>query len=905
LWKVFPLVLDATKLTLPQGDRTTETIAAPSLEIAILDVTGMKCAGCVRAVENELKQCQGVATATVNLAIEVATVEYESGALQPSTLATTLTDAGFPSQLRLSDSTLDPADSQRGDRLDLQAQRQKESQQQLWRLAMAIALLLLSGIGHLDQWGQLNLPGLTNLGFTNIWFHCGLATVALLIPGRSMLIDGWRGLRRNAPNMNTLVSMGTLTAYITSLIALLVPQLGWECFFDEPVMLVGFILLGRTLEQQARNRAASAFQSLLALQPKVARLMKGRSEQEREEGRAERAEPFKTQNSKLKTQNSLALLTSDFIEIPADRVRLGEWLQVLPGDKVPVDGEVVLGQTTVDESMLTGEAIPVLKQPGDFLAAGTLNQTGTIALRATRTGKETTLAHIIALVEAAQTRKAPIQNLADTVAGYFTYGVMTIALLTFLFWYLIGSHLWGDALMQVGQQAMSTGHAMAHSLPLTSHPSPFVVSLKLAIAVLVIACPCALGLATPTAILVGSGIGAERGLLIRGGDVLERVHHLDTVIFDKTGTLTTGKPIVTDCIVLESRQRSAVSRQQPNPSSAFPSIAPQQQATSSLPASSTPVSPPHPSPLTPHTLLQFAASVESGTRHPLAIAIQQQAQQESLELLAARDFLTAPGLGVAAIVTPAETTVDVPVAIGTQAWLAQQGVTVDEAAKTAAQGLLQAGKTVVYVAVDGTLAGLMAVTDTLRPDAIETVAALKAMGLKVMLLTGDQLDSARAIAQPLALNPDHILAGVLPEGKAQAIAALQAQGHKIAMVGDGINDSPALTQADVGIALHSGTDVAVETAGIVLMRDRLTDVVESIRLSHATFNKIRQNLFWAFAYNILGIPLAAGLLLPTAGLLLSPAAAGAMMALSSVSVVSNSLLLYLTFPTSSRAGNAR
>ncbi|XHX79014.1 MAG: heavy metal translocating P-type ATPase [Stenomitos frigidus ULC029] len=897
------MVLDATKLTLPQVDRTTEAITAPSLEIAILDVSGMKCAGCVRDVENELKQCQGVAAATVNLAIEVATVEYESGTLQPSTLATTLTEAGFPSQLRLSDSTLDPADPQNGDRLDFQAQRQMESQRQLWRLAMAIALLLLSGIGHLNQLGQLNLPGLSTLGFTNIWFHCGLATVALLIPGRSMLIDGWRGLRRNAPNMNTLVSMGTLTAYITSLVALLVPQLGWECFFDEPVMLVGFILLGRTLEQQARNRAASAFQSLLALQPKVARLMKGRSEEERGERREERGEPAKTQNSKLKTQNSLALLTSDFIEIPADRVRLGEWLQVLPGDKVPVDGEVVIGQTTVDESMLTGEAIPVLKQPGDLVAAGTLNQTGMIALRATRTGKETTLAQIIALVEAAQTRKAPIQNLADTVAGYFTYGVMTIAFLTFLFWYLVGSHLWGDALMPIGQHAMSAGHAMSHSSLLTPHASPFVLSLKLAIAVLVIACPCALGLATPTAILVGSGIGAERGLLIRGGDVLERVHHLDTIIFDKTGTLTTGKPIVTDCMVLESRQPSAVNGQLLAPSNAFPSVASQQQASFPPPASS--LLTPHPSPLTPHTLLQLAASVESGTRHPLAIAIQQQAQQTSLELLPARAFLTAPGLGVAAIVTLSATRVEVPVAIGTQAWLAQQGVTVDEAAKTAAQSLLQAGKTVVYVAVDGTLAGLIAVTDTLRPDAIETVTALKAMGLTVMLLTGDQLDSARAIAQPLALNPDHILAGVLPEGKAQAIAALQAQGHKIAMVGDGINDSPALTQADVGIALHSGTDVAVETAGIVLMRDRLTDVVESIRLSHATFNKIRQNLFWAFAYNVLGIPLAAGLLLPTAGLLLSPAAAGAMMALSSVSVVSNSLLLYLTFPKSNRAANAK
>jgi len=875
----FALVLDATKLTLSERDRPADAIVAPTLEIATLDVTGMKCAGCVGTVEKALKQCHGVVTATVNLATEVATVEFESGALKPSVLAGKLTATGFPSQIRLSISDINACDTQTADRLDLQALRRAESQRQLWRLAIATLLLLFSGIGHLDQLGGFSLPGVAQLGLTNIWFHCGLATIALLVPGRSMIIDGWHGLRRNAPNMNTLVSMGTLTAYITSLIALLVPQLGWECFFDEPVMLVGFILLGRTLEQQARNRAASAFQTLLALQPKVARLMKGR---EGDHAINTATGNFaKSVDAIVPTQNS-KLLTQNFIEIPADRVRIGEWLQVLPGDKIPVDGDVVIGQTTVDESMLTGEPLPVLKQPGDAVAAGTLNQTGTIALRATRTGNETTLAQIIALVEAAQTRKAPIQKLADTVAGYFTYGVMAIATLTFLFWYFIGSHLWGDALMHTSALAMSAGHAMTHPSPLTPHPSPLVLSLKLAIAVLVVACPCALGLATPTAILVGSGIGAERGLLIRGGDVLERVHQLDTIIFDKTGPLTTGKPVVTDCILLESGG-SAVSRQ---PLLITPhSTAKRQQATL----------------LTSYLLLQLAASVESGTRHPLAIAIQQQAQQQALPLLPAKDFITAPGLGVAAIVTLADA--DMTVALGTQAWLMQRDVSID--AVNEATPLLQAGKTVVYVAVNGSLAGLIAVADTLRPDAIETVAALKAMGLTVMLLTGDQRESATAIAQPLKLDPDNILAGVLPEGKAQAIADLQALGHQIAMVGDGINDAPALAQADVGIAMHSGTDVAVETAGIILMRDRLSDVVESIRLSHATFNKIRQNLFWAFAYNVLGIPLAAGLLLPTASILLSPAAAGAMMALSSVSVVTNSLLLYFTFPAANLPANAK
>lgn len=812
-----------------------EVVIPASARTIAIDVTGMKCAGCVRAVEQELTQCEGVVSATVNLATEVATVQYQPGTANPVKLAEKLTAAGFPSQPRLP-----VGDRTSTGQIDIQERRRLETQQQLWRLAIATLLLFLSALGHLELLAGIKLPGLSN-----IWFHCGLATVALLGPGRAMLIDGWRGLRRNAPNMNTLVSLGTLTAYTTSLIALLFPQLGWECFFDEPVMLVGFILLGRTLEQQARQRAASAFQSLLALQPKIARLIPA---QESPPGGSPTA--------------------SAAIEIPADSVRVGEWLQVLPGDKIPVDGEIVAGQTTVDESMLTGESIPIFKQPGDLVAAGTLNQSGTIALRTTRTGQDTTLAQIIALVEAAQTQKAPIQRLADVVAGYFTYGVMTIATLTFCFWYFFGTHLWPEVL-GTGDWGIGSSHLMSHHF-LTHHPttpSPLLLSLKLAIAVLVVACPCALGLATPTAILVGSGIGAERGLLIRGSDILERVSHLNTIIFDKTGTLTTGKPTVTDCLV---------------------------------------ISPPHSSTSPPlyssSTLLQLAASVESGTRHPLAIAIQQQAQQQELPVLPAQDFVTTPGLGVGAtVLQDAVSDPDqrpVRVILGTLDWLEQHQVKVDEEIQQQAQSLAQAGKTVVYVAVNDRVAGMIAVLDILRPDAEPMVTELKRMGLQVMMLTGDRQETATAIAQALNLPAEAILAEVRPEAKAHLIANLQQQGYRVAMVGDGINDAPALAQADVGIALHSGTDVATETAGIILMRDRLTDVVESIRLSRATFNKIQQNLFWAFAYNILGIPLAAGVLLPTLGILLSPAAAGAMMAFSSVSVVMNSLLLYLTFSPS-------
>jgi P-type Cu2+ transporter len=793
--QVIPQKPSPEDLSLPAGTATYT-----------LDVGGMKCGGCVRAVEKQLTQQPGVIHATVNLVTEVAMVECQPGAVDPETLAQKLTEGGFPTQSRHRDAEPDFADSP-ADRHRLETRRQ------LSRATIAILLLVLSAVGHLEHFGVL-IPGLSN-----IWFHFGLATIALLFPGRSLLVEGWNGLRHNSPNMNTLVGLGTLTAYTASTVALFFPQLGWECFFDEPVMLVGFILLGRTLEQQARGKAAAAFQSLLALQPTVARLVK--------EG-----------------EGTIA------VEIPAARVKLGEWLQVLPGEKIPVDGEVVTGQTTVDESMLTGEALPVLKQSGDALTAGSLNLSGAVVLKATRIGQNTTLAKIIALVETAQTRKAPIQKLADTIAGYFTYGVMAIATLTFLFWYFIGTPLWADqifaAQMAGHMTGHMTGHMVMHSNPaalVNASPSPLLLSLKLAIATLVIACPCALGLATPTAILVGSSLGAERGLLIRGGDVLEKVHQLDTLVFDKTGTLTMGNPVVTDCLSLQ----------------------PQISATE---------------------LLQLAATVESGTQHPLARAIQQQAQ--NLAILSAQDFLTEPGLGVAASVEGRR------VVLGTQDWLQQQGVAIDLAQVQAPS----AGKTIIYIGVDSKLAGLIAVRDTLRSDAQQTITELRKMGLRVMLLTGDRQAAAEAIALPLGFAAADILANVKPAGKAAAIAQLQAAGRQVAMIGDGINDAPALAQAEVGIAMHSGTDVATETAGIVLMRDRLSDVVESIRLSRATFNKIRQNLFWAFAYNICGIPIAAGLLLPAFGISLSPATAGAFMAFSSVSVVTNSLLLRRQFPSS-------
>jgi Cu2+-exporting ATPase len=782
---------------------STETRDSQPCDTVVLNVSGMKCAGCVRAVENRLTNLDGVLSATVNLVTEVAVVEARPGTVTPDQLAEEVTEAGFPTTPR-------GGDGDRTSASDLSAwvERKREEQQKQWRrLTIAIILLVLSGIGHLKHFGWLTVPVLSDL-----WFHAVLATVTLIGPAREILVDGWQGMRRLAPNMNTLVALGSVSAYLASVVALVFPQLGWECFFDEPVMLLSFILLGRTLEQRARFRAADALRSLVELQPAVARLI---------------------------SDPSTADAAQTGVEVPASYVQEGEWVKVLPGEKIPADGEIVAGQSTVDESMLTGESMPVLKQPGDAVVAGTLNQSGAIALRVTGTGNDTVLAQMIQLVETAQSRKAPIQRLADVISGYFTYGVMTLATLTFLFWYFVGLPLW-PGVMDAALGSMHDTHTM------TMQSSELLISLKLAIAVMVIACPCALGLATPTAILVGSGMGAERGLLIRGGDILETVHHLDTVVFDKTGTLTLGQPQVTDSLSFAED-------------------------------------------LTESDILQLAATVESGTQHPLAVAVQRAAEERELPLLQAENFQTEAGLGVTAIVTQQEQSL--PCALGNQRWMEQQDIVIPSAVLEQARTWGDSGKTPIFVALGDRLVGLLAIADVLREDAADVVADLQHRGLSVKVLTGDRKEVAGAIASQLNLTPAQVIAEVSPQEKVEAVRNLQDQGHTVALVGDGINDAPALAQADVGISLNSGTDIAMETADVILMRDQLSGLLETIALSRATFNKIRQNLGWAFAYNLVGIPLAAGVLLPTAGFSLSPAAAGGLMAFSSVTVVLNSLLL--------------
>jgi len=775
------------KSLVPTADRQNASDA--ETKTVALDVGGMKCAGCVKAVERQLEQNSGVISACVNLITEVAVVEYESKNIAPEILAEKLTKTGFPSQLRVSDRSIYQIAQEN------QSKRQQQERNWTIQLITATVLLFFSSIGHLHHLGLPTIPILSN-----IWIHFSLATLALLIPGRSLLVDGWRSLSQGMPNMNTLVGLGTVSAYTASCFALFIPSLGWECFFDEPVMLLGFILLGRTLEGKARNRASAALEKLVTLQPPVARLI----------GKQDNAET---------------------IEIPVEQVKAGEWLRVLPGEKMPVDGVVVAGETSIDEAMLTGESVAVVKTESDLVRAGTINQSGVITVEVTGTGKDTTLAKIISLVEDAQTKKAPVQQLADTIAGYFAYGVMAIATATFLFWYFIGTNIWDSVL------TVSTSMDMAMPMPETT-TSPLLLSLKLAIAILVVACPCALGLATPTAILVGTSIGAESGILIKGGDILEKVQQLDTVVFDKTGTLTIGQPQVTECIPLGD--------------------------------------------LSSEKLLQIAASIESGSDHPLAKAITVAARAKDLTLLETSNFKTAIGRGISATVA-GETAY-----LGNREWLVNNGITVEPDIELQAQDLAKSGKTVIYLAACSRVKGLIAIEDSLRPDALDTVEQLQSLGLNTILLTGDRQEVAQTIAQQLKIG--QIFSEIKPEGKAKIIQSLQ-QDKKVAMIGDGINDAPALAQADVGISLQGGTDVAIATADIVLMQNRLQDVIESIKLSRATVNKIKQNLGWALAYNLIAIPLAAGILLPKYGIFLSPVLAAAAMASSSLIVVTNSLLL--------------
>jgi Cu+-exporting ATPase len=748
-------------------------MAEPTLTELSLPVEGMTCASCVNRVERFLSRADGVATASVNLANERATVRYDAARIDRAGLVAAIEAAGYevgreaPAAAVPGDEDAALAADERG--------RAAERRELLW------SALAATGIG-LAMMAVMLWPGGVPwpMDRVNVWMLAP-ATFVEFVLGRRFLVRAARGLRHGDLTMDTLVAMGTLAAYGYSLVVTLLPELvmeaglSGETYYDSAAVIIGLVLLGRWLEARAKGQAAGAVKALLKLRPATARVLRDGREQ----------------------------------DLPVEQVLVGDLVRVRPGDRVPVDGVIVEGASALDESMLTGESVPVERGAGDRVTGATMNASGSFVMRAERVGRDTTLAQIVRLVEQAQGSKAPIQRVADAVTGWFVPAVVAIATLTFAGWMLVG-------------------------------PEPRLpFALSAAIAVLIIACPCAMGLATPTAIMVGTGKGAEAGILVRDGAALESAERIGTVVLDKTGTVTRGAPS------LRSVQ----------------------------PAGG----------LSEAELLSVAAAAERGSEHPLAEAVVRGAEERGLLVGSAQRFEAIPGGGVRASVDGRE------VRIGTEPFLAAEGVDVAPLAAVAAAEAAE-GRTPVLVAVEGRPAGVLSLADPVKPESAEAVRRLRAAGVDVWMITGDRAAVAAAIGAEVGIGPDRILAEVRPEAKAARVADLRARG-RVAMVGDGINDAPALAGADLGIAIGTGADVAVQASDVTLVGDDLRAVPAAIRLSRATMRTIRQNLGWAFGYNVLLIPVAAGLLYPLTGWLLSPALAAGAMALSSVSVVTNSLRL--------------
>jgi Cu+-exporting ATPase len=733
-------------------------------EKMVISVGGMTCAACVRKVEKALAALDGVSEASVNLATEKATVLYQPGLLEKADFRKVIEDLGY--EVRGFDEIL--ADRERQARAE-EIRRQKR------KFVFSACLTAAAFIGSFPEW----FPWWPKVLREPITLFI-LTTPVQFWAGWQFYRGFWSALKHRTSDMNTLIAVGTSAAYVYSTVVTFFPGVfrayGLELgvYYDTAAMIITLILLGKLLEAIAKGHTSEAIKRLMGLRVKTARIIREGVE----------------------------------LDIPVEEVRQGDWVVVRPGEKIPVDGIVREGNSAVDESMLTGESIPVEKSPGERVMGATINKTGSFKFEATKVGKETVLAQIIKLVEEAQGSKAPIQRLADRVASVFVPTVILIALATFAVWLIFG-------------------------------PSPaFTFALLNFVAVLIIACPCAMGLATPTAIMVGTGRGAENGILIKSGESLETVHRVKTVIFDKTGTLTQGKPEVTDVAASDGFKEEQV--------------------------------------------LSWAASVEKGSEHPLGEAIVHAAKEKGLQLSAVEAFEAIPGQGVKARIDGQQ------LLLGNLRLMEENGVQVG-GLRDRAERLAGEGKTPMIVALDGRAAGVVAVADTLKPNTLEAVEALHRMGLEVIMITGDNERTAKAVASQVGI--DRVLAEVLPWDKSQQVKKLQEEGKVVAMVGDGINDAPALAQADVGIAIGTGTDVAMESSDITLITGDLRAVIAAIQLSRRTIRTIKQNLFWAFIYNILGIPIAAGILYPFWGILLNPMIASAAMAMSSVSVVSNSLRL--------------
>lgn len=729
-----------------------------------IGIQNLRCASCVQFIEDELRATPGVLNASVNVGTQEATVHYLPEKTTLSQLNAAIETWGYKTRPSASD---EPVDQQ-------QAAHEKEYRRLMSRFWFAALISIPVLVTAYPKF----LPIVRDWSMETLrlaWAGAALLTLPVLFwSGSDFFTGAWEALKHRSANMNTLIALGTAAAWIYSTFAILFPGIfpegTSEPFYDVVAVVIALVVLGQALELRAKGRTSEAIKKLMGLQAKTARVI--RSGQE--------------------------------MDIPVEEVLVGDVIQVRPGEKIPVDGILVEGSSAVDESMLTGESLPVSKKPGDEAIGATLNKTGAFKFRATKVGKDTALAQIVKMVQDAQNSKAPIARMADTVSGYFVPVVMILAVLTFVIWFDFG-------------------------------PQPqLVYALVTAVTVLIIACPCALGLATPMSLMVGIGKGAENGILIRSGEALQTAQGIKTVVLDKTGTITKGKPELTDTLVASAWKEN--------------------------------------------DLLHLAASVEKASEHPLAEAIVEGAKSRNIPLSEPTAFEAVPGHGVIATVDGKQ------VVLGNLKMMVREGVALgDFEQKTTA--LADDGKTPMYMAVDGQLAGVVAVADTVKEDSAEAIAVLQKMGIEVVMITGDNRRTAEAIARKVGIT--RVLAEVLPEDKAHNIHLLQAEGKKVAMVGDGINDAPALVQADVGLAIGTGTDVAIEASDITLIKGSLKSVVTAIEVSRATMNNIKQNLVGAFFYNALGVPVAMGVLFPFFGVLLSPLLAGAAMAFSSVTVVGN------------------
>ncbi|MDQ8174936.1 MAG: heavy metal translocating P-type ATPase [Gemmatimonadota bacterium] len=732
-------------------------------ETARIPVTGMTCAACQANVQRALQREAGVAEAAVNLMTAIATVTYDPQQVTPTGLVGAIRAAGYGATL---------PDTARSAIVE-QERRDAETAEEFAsfkRKAIAtgvigVVMMAAMPIAHHLPWATL----------VQLLVTLGVMTTA----GRHFYVRAWQGLTHRTADMNTLVALGTGAAFLYSLVATLLPSvfssrgIPADVYFEAVVLIIAFILTGNAFEARAKRNTAVALRALVQLQPKTARVVRNLMER----------------------------------EVPIDEVVPGDVVAVKPGERIPVDGVVLRGESAVDESMLTGESIPVAKQQGDRVFGGTMNGTGAFRLTATTLGADSALARIVQLMRDAQGSRAPIQQLADRISAIFVPVVVAIAALTFVTWVLV---------------AQEPVRAMA-----------------VAVSVLIIACPCAMGLAVPTAVMVATGRGASLGVLIKGGEALQRAAEVDTVVLDKTGTVTEGRPVVTDLVRVDDA-------------------------------------------LTDETMLALVAAVERRSEHPLADAIVREAATRGLTLSEVEGFASLTGRGARGTVEGRT------VLAGNAAALAEQGIDAGALIREAHR-LADAGRTVLFIAIDGRAVGVIAVADPIRPTSREAIAVMRARGLEVVLLTGDEARVGEAVAREAGIA--RVVAGVLPEGKVAEVQRLQREGRVVAMVGDGINDAPVLAQADVGMAMGSGADVATDAADVVLMRGDLRAAAQALALAHRTMRTMRQNLFWAFAYNVIGIPVAAGVLYPTFGILLSPVVASAAMAFSSVSVVTNALRL--------------